>query len=246
MQWISVTLLVTVMLLCSAGDFTDAQRKFPRVRAAFAEKNETITNRLSKLNINVSSLSVHLVSLKQEQSLQVWVKDDQHKQYQLYKSFAFCSTSGKLGPKRQQGDGQIPEGLYEVVVFNPASSFHLSLGTNYPNASDKARAAHDDPGNHIYIHGACVTIGCIPITDDGIKELYCLCVMAKDANASPLTAHFFPFAMTQKNLVKWAQQFPQHHVFWKELQPFYQHFNQHKSVPAHNISAEGAYQMKTP
>ncbi len=45
--------------------------------------------------------------------------------------------AGTLGPKRMQGDYKVPEGFYYINEFNPKSSFHLSLGLNYPNASDR-------------------------------------------------------------------------------------------------------------
>ena len=37
-----------------------------------------------------------------------------------------------VGPKEVEGDGKTPEGEYIVCVKNPKSSFHLSLGINYP------------------------------------------------------------------------------------------------------------------
>ncbi len=46
--------------------------------------------------------------------------------------------AGTLGPKTNAGsDYQVPEGFYYINEFNPKSSFHLSLGLNYPNASDR-------------------------------------------------------------------------------------------------------------
>jgi murein L,D-transpeptidase YafK len=36
-----------------------------------------------------------------------------------------------------------------------------------------------NPGGDIFLHGNCVTIGCLPITDEGIKEVYWLAVLAR-------------------------------------------------------------------
>ena len=71
--------------------------------------------------------------------------------------------SGTMGPKRLQGDYQVPEGFYYINEFNPNSNYHLHLGLNYPNASDKILSDSLRPGGDIYIHGSCVSIGCIPL-----------------------------------------------------------------------------------
>lgn len=99
--------------------------------------------------------------------------------FRLIKDYQICSLSGELGPKRQQGDLQVPEGFYWIDRFNPASNFYLSLGINYPNQFDRILGKSGELGGDIFIHGGCVTIGCIPITDDKIKELYLIAVEAK-------------------------------------------------------------------
>lgn len=82
-----------------------------------------------------------------------------------------CMQSGTLGPKRMEGDYQMPEGFYYINEFKPYSNFHLALGINYPNASDKVLSDARRPGGDIYIHGGCVSTGCIAISDQPIEEL---------------------------------------------------------------------------
>ena len=59
------------------------------------------------------------------------------------------------GHKQKFGDGRTPEGLYYIDRVNTNSRYYLSLGLNYPNANDRARAdaAGVDPGGDIFIHG---------------------------------------------------------------------------------------------
>jgi len=88
------------------------------------------------------------------------------------------------GHKQQEGDGRTPEGVYWVDRKNPRSSFHLSLGINYPNQQDLARAEalSIDPGGDIFIHGQPNTpfdkndpdwtAGCIAVRDREIEEIY--------------------------------------------------------------------------
>ena len=69
----------------------------------------------------------------------------------------------------------MPEGLYRVTTLNPWSRFHLSLRLDYPNAADRARnpgVPVSALGGEIFIHGDCVTIGCVPIGDEAIEEVY--------------------------------------------------------------------------
>lgn len=89
--------------------------------------------------------------------------------------YAMQGFSGVLGPKLKEGDGQIPEGVYGIEYMNPNSLFHLSLKVGYPNAFDLAKAKLDgrtNLGNDIMIHGGSVTVGCVPVGDDGIEEVF--------------------------------------------------------------------------
>lgn len=43
------------------------------------------------------------------------------------------------GPKRAEGDGRTPEGVYAVCVRNEKSKYHLSLFISYPNGEDAKR-----------------------------------------------------------------------------------------------------------
>ena len=100
------------------------------------------------------------------------LKNDSFKKIKTYKFTAF---SGKIGPKLKEGDKQIPEGIYKIEFLYPNSSYHLSLKVNYPNKFDKEKAVEDgrtNLGGDIFIHGKSVTIGCVPIGDEAIEELF--------------------------------------------------------------------------
>ncbi|MDX1908244.1 MAG: L,D-transpeptidase family protein [Bacteroidia bacterium] len=97
------------------------------------------------------------------------------------KTYPFTAMSGLPGPKLREGDRQIPEGIYQVGYLNPNSSYHLSLQVNYPNAFDRERAAAEGRtqlGGDIFIHGKDVTIGCIPLGDPAIEEVFILAAAA--------------------------------------------------------------------
>lgn len=120
-----------------------------------------------------------LVAFKEEQKLQVYANDSN--KMILLKEYPFTAYSGKLGPKLQEGDRQIPEGIYEIEYLNPNSSYYLSIKVSYPNEFDKSKTKFDDfkeMGGDIFIHGKAATIGCIPIGDQAIEEVF---VLAKEA-----------------------------------------------------------------
>ncbi|MEQ8909758.1 MAG: L,D-transpeptidase family protein [Vicingaceae bacterium] len=116
-----------------------------------------------------------LTAFKEEKILQVYSKD--YNGIKLIKEYPFTAFSGELGPKLKEGDRQIPEGIYEVEYLNPNSSFYLSIKVSYPNEFDKSKTELSnfaDMGGDIFIHGKSATIGCIPIGDEAIEEVFVL------------------------------------------------------------------------
>lgn len=114
-----------------------------------------------------------LVAFKEERILQVYSNDFYG--IKLLKTYPFTAYSGKLGPKLEDGDKQIPEGIYKVQYLNPNSSYYLSIKINYPNEFDKSKSKLSniaDMGKDIFIHGKSATIGCIPIGDEAIEEVF--------------------------------------------------------------------------
>lgn len=224
--------------------FLAEQCRYSRVRAAIKEYEDTLSKELEKFNCYPKDVEIYLRGLKYEEKLEVWVKSKRDTVFHLFKTIPFCVMSGQLGPKRKQGDGQIPEGLYYIDRFNPSSNFHLSLGLNYPNKSDRIRGMKGNLGGDIFIHGNCVTIGCISITDPIISQVYLLSVWAKNNGQRKIPVHIYPFMM-KKDYLDFARkklyQFKDFFQFWVELEVFYKYFERHRIVPEFTISEEGEY-----
>lgn len=131
-----------------------------------------------------------LVGLKEERKLEVYGVIDGDKR--LIKKYPFTAMSGKLGPKLKEGDRQIPEGIYQIEYLNPNSSYHLSLKVSYPNEFDKKKSQYatvSEMGGDIFIHGKAVTIGCIPVGDESIEEVF---MMAQKALDNPIKVIISP------------------------------------------------------
>jgi murein L,D-transpeptidase YafK len=71
------------------------------------------------------------------------------------KTYHVSLGGAPLGHKRREGDERTPEGTYLLDYRNPRSSAHLALHVSYPDSADaaRARAAGEDPGGMIMIHG---------------------------------------------------------------------------------------------
>lgn len=228
------------------GDFKEEQLGKTRVKNAYEEKESDLKQAIESLGINYETTSIYMRAFKSEGELEVYISDDSRDDHVLLKTYSFCMLSGVLGPKRREGDYQVPEGFYHVDRFNPYSNFHLSLGINYPNEADLATTEFEYPGGDIFIHGNCVSIGCIPITDDKIKELYVLAVEAKDNGMNNIPVHIFPFRFTEENNQRFNQSYadqPELLAFWQTLAPAYHSFEESAIIPFVKTDDKGAYYM---
>ncbi len=226
--------------------FKSEQRKFPRVRKAYEEKGNLVQKILSDNLIQVENLRVYLRAFKYNKELELWAKNADDERFKLIKTYKICRTSGKLGPKRKQGDRQIPEGFYFIDRFNPSSNFYLSLGLNYPNQSDKMLGTKNNLGGDIFIHGSCVTIGCIPITDELIKELYIFCVEAKSNGQKRIPVTIYPAKLTNDNFQKLKNKYKDDSDkinLWEDLKKSYDNFNETKKLPKVEFLNNGRHKI---
>ena len=155
--------------------------------------------------------------------------------------------SGTMGPKRMEGDYQVPEGFYYINEFNPNSNYHLALGINYPNASDKILSDSTRPGNAIYIHGNCVSTGCIPISDEPIEELYIIATHVKASGQDFIPVHVFPVKYNVKKSAEYLAETlktkPALIGFTAELKEAFNYFEEKKQLPIILVNKKGEYVM---
>jgi murein L,D-transpeptidase YafK len=238
-----ILLLIGILMIANELSFKEKQIQFFRVKLAYEEKEETVRQYFANANVPYHGFSLFIRAFKSERIVEAWVKSSNSSTYTLLKTFPFCASSGSLGPKRKEGDLQIPEGVYSLNHFNPESNFHLSLGLNYPNPSDKILSDKKCPGSAIYIHGNCVTVGCIPITDNLIKELYILAVEARNNGQKNIPIHVFPSRLDDAGFEKLQNDFPRSAYldFWKNLKTVFEDFEKRKMLKRVKVDAKGEY-----
>lgn len=236
----------------SASDnfsFIESQKNFPRIHDILFKVEDTLMKQFMEKKLSWPAPFIYLRSFKYDSQLEVWVKYSTEESYQLFKTYKVCALSGSLGPKRMEGDYQVPEGFYRINEFNPKSQFHLSLGLNYPNASDKILSDSLQPGGEIYIHGSCVTTGCIPITNTQIEELYVLAAHAKEMGQDYIPVHIFPIQYKNlksfEYLSKFQKDFPEFEPLHQGMKKAYYHFDKYKKLPLILVNKKGNYLVET-
>ncbi len=143
--------------------------------------------------------AITLLAIKDSAKLELWAGDSA--QQLFIREYPIRALSGKAGPKLNEGDRQVPEGIYRIEGLNPNSSYHLSMKLNYPNAFDVQQADKEgrtQPGTNIFIHGKAVSIGCLAMGDSIIEELF---VLAADSSKEAIDVVIAPTDPRPKSLL---------------------------------------------
>jgi murein L,D-transpeptidase YafK len=218
----------------------------PKEQLAFAKREKQLKQQFERAALSWPAKQLYIRSFKQDGELEIWVRNEMSEPFRLFKIYNVCALSGKLGPKRKEGDLQVPEGFYHINEFNPNSDYHFSLGINYPNQSDLF-FADAKPGGEIYIHGKCATVGCIPILNNPIEELYVLANIVRKQGQDYIPVHIFPIRFTNEGSVKVLHSFTavnqQYQDFTNQLKQVFDYFEQYKRLPIVGINQNGAYKL---
>jgi murein L,D-transpeptidase YafK len=230
-----------------AKSFREQQIQYPRVRMAAKEKDDALRQMFAGRKLPYPPRAILFRAFKKEAELELWASENTGSTYTLVNTYGICATSGVLGPKRRFGDVQVPEGFYELDWFNPQSNFLLSLHISYPNAADRILGSRINLGGDIFLHGNCVTIGCIPITDDGIKEVYWLAVQVHGAGQRHIPIEIFPARLTENGFNALAQSHPRQPdllAFWSNLREGFDLFEKDHRALNISVSKNGKYNFR--
>lgn len=224
--------------------FKNFQFSFNRVSQAWMKCNDTLGKLFQSKGLSYPPKDIYVRSFKSNNEMEIWGRDEDTAAYTLVKTYRVCALSGILGPKRLEGDYQVPEGFYFIEDFNPKSDFYLSLLINYPNYSDLILGDKNKPGGDIYIHGGCVTVGCLPLTDPFIQEFYVLCLNAKLNGQNYIPVHIFPTRFNRQGLNFLGRSYKdeiEKQRFWVNLKAGYDYFEQYRKILPVMYTADGKY-----
>lgn len=238
----AITLSLTAV---SQNSLTELQKSSYKMSEVFSRVEDSVKRQFVRQKLAWPPQSMYVRSFKYDKQLEVWVKADTSAAYKLFKTYKVCMQSGSMGPKRMEGDYQVPEGFYYINEFNPNSNYHLSLGLNYPNASDRILSDAQRPGNNIYIHGNCVSTGCIAIKDGPIEELFIIASNVKAQGQGFIPVHVFPVRYNVKksndylNTTIKNQQYLK--VFNSNIRTVFDYFEAKKKLPVIMVNRRGEY-----
>ena len=222
-----------------------SQKSLSKAEAILLEKEDTLAKQFENAQLSWPPKSLYIRSFKYDRQLEIWVKDNLQQPYKLFKTYKICMQSGTTGPKRMEGDYQVPEGFYHINDFNPNSSYHLSLGLNYPNASDRILSDSLRPGSAIYIHGNCVSVGCIAISDEPIEELYTMASAVRSQGLEFIPVHVFPvkYNVQKSNdyLLESIKENAYLESFNKSIKEVFDYFEANKQLPVIMVNKRGEY-----
>ncbi|ATB40393.1 transpeptidase [Cystobacter fuscus] len=230
-------LLVLGALPAGAADRVDRARR---------DKTAVVVKAFRDAGVAWPPEELFVRAFKHERQLEVW-GGARGQPLRRVKTYPVCAASGVVGPKRREGDLQVPEGFYTLDQFNPYSNFHLSMRVSYPNESDR-RLGQRPLGGAIYVHGNCVSIGCIAIEDGPIEELYLMVLEARARMKRDVPLHIFPRRLDAEGLKALESQpgaTPELRAFWRGLEPGWRLFEQTRRPPRVTVdSRTGAYAIQ--
>ncbi len=237
--------LIMAELSFSQNSYLGNNKSEYKLAENLSKAEDSVIKEFKKKNINWPPTSVYIRSFKYDRQLELWVKDDSLNKFKFFKSYKICMQSGSMGPKRMEGDYQVPEGFYHINEFNPNSNYHLSLGINYPNTSDRILSDSLRPGSAIYIHGNCVSTGCIAISDEPIEELYVIASAAKISGQEFIPVHIFPVKYNNRNSLDYLNTTIKENVylqkFNKNIREVFDYFEINKQLPIILVNKRGEY-----
>jgi murein L,D-transpeptidase YafK len=236
-----------------ARSFREGQLGASRVKAARERVGEQVRQMFEDKGVAYPARELLLRSLKRDRQVELWGGNEAGGELTLIRTFSICADSGQLGPKRQAGDLQVPEGFYVVDRYNAWSNFHLSLGLNYPNVADQrvGRAKGIKKlGYNIFIHGDCVTIGCVPLEDGPIELLYLAALdtrLAYGKTQGALEVHMLPGRLDDAGLealITDAEPDDELLAFWENLKEGWDAFEATHRKPRVSVDKRGRYRVK--
>jgi len=242
--------LFPFFFLCSgmiSDTYREKQMKYTRVREAYAAKEKIVNSTLARFSISRDNLRIYLRAFKTEKKVELWAKSSCDSVFTMVKEFTICDLSGDVGAKRRSRDLQVPEGFYHISDLNPFSKYYLSMKINYPNASDSIRGFRKHLGNNIFIHGSCISSGCLAMTDDRIRELYVYCVEAYNAGQEEIGLTIFPAKLTDATYTRFLSRYSKYKddiSLWGDLKKYYNLFNQTRVPPTVKFLPDGKHEVK--
>jgi murein L,D-transpeptidase YafK len=220
----AVSLAVAACALMAGCDDSNLDQSSARSQQPISG---AVLAKMEALDTTPSSPTV-IRTYKKEAELEIW-KMKSNGEYALLKTYPMCRWSGQLGPKKREGDMQVPEGFYSIAPgqMNPNSHYYLAFNVGYPNAYDRA---YGRSGGNVMVHGVCSSAGCFSMTDEQVADIYAIARDSFAGGQREIQLQSYPFHMTAENMAKFR--LDPNIDFWKNLKDGSDHFEVTKNEPS--------------
>lgn len=214
-------------------------------------------NSLPKLlrdnNIPYANAEIYIRVFKRELRVELFAREKNiNNRYTFIKSYQVLnSVVSRLGPKTREGDCLTPEGIYRLIYGNcwRWSDFYLAFKISYPNRADRIRKGFwnltGSIGGDINFHGCTASIGCIPIGNPSIEEVFILLTRNLGRNNIAVRIDIFPFDFStneNRNLHEEYRERNQNLAeFWDGLKKIYEYFETNRTLPNYSIDDRTGY-----
>jgi murein L,D-transpeptidase YafK len=179
---------------------------------------------------------------KEENELEIWMKPSHEPLFTLFKVHRLAVSAGRPGPKLREGDGQAPEGFYEIRPegLRPETRHHLGLDLGYPNRLDQSLGRG---GSEIMIHGGEGAAGGFGLTSGVMDEVYALIEAALREGEPSVPVHLFPFRLTDRRMDEVVEGRSRWTDEWVNLKEGYDFFENVRLPPA-IATEQGRYDFR--
>ena len=195
---------------------------------------------------------LYLRAFKREGELELWASSERGDEMKPILTWKLCALSGVIGPKRQEGDEQVPEGFYKLTGYNPYSRYHLSMRVSYPNRADRILGHPSQPGSDIMIHGDCLSIGCLSMTDARVEELWAITEAWKRHKQNRRRRRFISLTISPTRQLNDLLALAAHHdvsdedrLLWEVLRDADAQFTSTRRPPQVSVDQEGTYLLES-
>lgn len=248
--WLVIMVVLMENVVMAQAPVAQQVGATPNVTAELLSTENSLRTDFAKMGLLWPAREVYIRSFKYDSQMEVWVRNSDTDRFQLFRTYKVCVMAGAIGPKRIEGDYQVPEGFYTISQFKPRSQYHLSLKLNYPNESDKILSDKAKPGGEIYIHGDCVSVGCIPLQNSQVDEVFLIAYGAKLNGQNFIPVHVFPIRFDNPKSLTYFTKVSFDDIdlqrFTSSLVPVFDYFQIHKKLPLIGIKPNGDYEMLNP
>ncbi len=202
----------------------------PQSRALVEEAAARLAPGLRKHGLSLGDPTV-LRLFKEENELEIWMKPSHEPLFTLFKVQRLAVSAGRPGPKLREGDGQAPEGFYELRAgsLRPETRHHLGLDLGFPNGLDQSRGRG---GSEMMIHGGSEAAGGFGLAPGAMEEVYALVDAALRKGERCVPVHLFPFRLTDQRMDEVVEERSRWTEEWVNLKEGYDFFENVRMPPA--------------